>query len=127
MFLTLLIFLLPHSPGVYCTSGGILQFTPGRVTLDGMNQLHPVFIFQTAKALVTSSYTSFILKNGASPANIYFQVGSSASLATSTSFMGSILAYASITSDTNQVTTGRHLAGAAVTYAGSDSVTLPSN
>ena len=57
--------------------------------------------------------------------NVFWQVGSSATLGYSSTFVGTILAYASISVDRDVIVNGRALAGAAVTFAGTDAITLP--
>jgi Ice-binding-like len=84
-----------------------------------------VWIFQITSSLVTSPYTSFILQNGAQAKNVYWTVGSSATIGYSSSFVGNILAYASISFGKSSVLNGRGLAGAGVTFAGDSSVTQP--
>jgi hypothetical protein len=61
-------------------------------------------------ALTTASASSVVLTNGASPANVFWQVGSSATLGTTTAFAGNILALTSITVTTGATVTGRTLA-----------------
>src|ERR1700686_2081920 len=60
--------------------------------------------------LTTASASSVVLVNGGSPGNVFWQVGSSATLGTTTSFTGNILALASITVTTGASVTGRALA-----------------
>lgn len=113
-------------PGVYCATTAPMTFSAGTLTLDGQNDPNAVWVFQASSSLVTAPYTSFILENGASAKNVYWQVSSSATLGYSSSFVGNILSYAAVSVQTDAVLTGRALAGAGVSFAGSDSVTLPS-
>jgi len=69
-----------------------------------------VFIFKTASTLITASGSQVRLINGAQSANVFWQVGSSATLGTGTSFAGNILALTSITVTTGARVTGRTLA-----------------
>lgn len=78
----------------------------GTLTLDGPG----VFIFQAASTLITAPNSSVALINGASACNVYWQIGSSATLATSTSFKGTILALTSIGLQTGATLEGRALA-----------------
>ncbi|MGO3797495.1 MAG: ice-binding family protein [Pauljensenia sp.] len=79
-----------------------------------------VFIFQIGSALTTASASSVVLLNGANSCNVYWQVGSSATLGTDTRFVGTIMAFTSITLDT-----GARIQGRALPRNGS--VTLDSN
>jgi hypothetical protein len=112
-------------PGVYCAAGGYLLINAGIVTLNGLGDPNAQWIFQTATSLVTSTGTSFILEAGAQSANVFWQIGSSATIGYSSSFVGTVLAYASITFDHDAEFEGRALAQAAVTFAGGDSLRLP--
>src|SRR6202140_2914943 len=102
------------SPGVYCFDSSA-QLT-GTLTLDG----NGVYVFQIGSTLTTASNSSVVLANGATADNVFWQVGSSATLGTGTAFAGSILA---LTSDT--VTTGTSVAGRV--FALNGAVTLDSN
>ena len=85
--------------GVYCFSSSA-QLT-GTLTLNAQGNPNAVFIFKMGSTLTTASASSVVLINGGSPGNVFWQVGSSATLGTGTSFAGNILALTSIT-----VTTG---------------------
>src|SRR6185312_1148390 len=82
----------------------------GNVTLDGQNNPNSVFIFQIPSTLITATNSSVTLINGASPCNVFWQVGSSATLKTSSRFVGTILAQASISLGTGTRVRGRLLA-----------------
>jgi hypothetical protein len=94
--------------GVYCFSTSA-QLT-GTLTLDAQGSASAVFIFKIGSTLTTASGSSVVVINGGSPCNVYWQVGSSATLGTTTSFAGNILALASITLNTGASVTGRTLA-----------------
>ena len=98
---------LTLNAGVY--SGGALDLT-GTLTLDAQGDPGAVFIFQAASTLITASASQVKLINGASPCNVFWKVGSSATLGTTTSFKGTILALASITVTTGVTVDGRLLA-----------------
>jgi hypothetical protein len=102
------------SPGVYCFNSSA-QLT-GTLTLDGSG----VYVFQIGSTLTTASNSSVVLANGAAAGNVFWQVGSSATLGTDTVLAGSILA---LTSDT--VTTGTSVTGRV--FALNGAVTLDSN
>jgi hypothetical protein len=89
---------LTLTPGVY-NFNTTAQLT-GTLTLDAQNNPNAVFIIKVGSALTTASNSTITLINGAKGANVYFVVGSSATLGTDTSFVGNILALASITLDT---------------------------
>ncbi|MEO8469157.1 MAG: ice-binding family protein [Chloroflexota bacterium] len=78
----------------------------GTLTLDGAG----VYIFQAASTLITAPNSTVALINGASACNVFWQVGSSATLDTSTSFKGTILALTSITMAGGVTLDGRALA-----------------
>jgi hypothetical protein len=112
------LFPLGLPPGVYCFNTSA-QLT-GNLTLNGPG----VYIFQIGSTLTTASGASITLTNGASPCGVWWQVGSSATLGTTTSFVGNILAFSSIGLTTGATTNGRILArNAAVTLQGVTVVT----
>jgi hypothetical protein len=90
--------------GVY-KSTSTLGIT-GTLTLSGPG----FFIFQVAAALTTASGSKVVLIGGAQAANVFWQVGSSATLGTTSTFAGTILAQASVTLNTGAVMDGRALA-----------------
>jgi subtilisin family serine protease len=94
--------------GVYCFSSSA-QLT-GTLTLNAEGNANAMFIFKMGSTLTTASASSVVLINGGSPGNVFWQVGSSATLGTATSFSGNILALTSITVTTGARVTGRTLA-----------------
>ncbi len=82
----------------------------GTLILDGRGNSKSVFIFQAASTLITASNSTVTLINGASACNVFWQVGSSATLGTGTKFAGSVLALTSITATTGATVVGRLLA-----------------
>lgn len=90
-------------PGVY--SSAHLGLT-GTLTLDGPG----VYIFKAGSTLITASHSRVALINGASVCNVYWQIGSSATLGTTTSFKGTIMALTSISLKTGATLQGRALA-----------------
>jgi type VI secretion system secreted protein VgrG len=101
-------------PGVYFFSSSA-QLT-GLLTLDAQGNSNARFDFQIGSTLTTASSASILLINGAQANNVFWQVGSSATLGTGTSFGGSILADQSVTLNTGANLLGRALAlNAAVT------------
>lgn len=111
--------------GVYAgPSKSALQLT-GTLTLDAAGDPNTVFIFQTDSTLITSSGSSVVLINGAQECNVFWQVGSSATLGTGSVFVGTILALTSITV-TNSVTVhGRALARNGAVTLDNDTFTRP--
>jgi type VI secretion system secreted protein VgrG len=100
--------------GVYTFSSSA-QLT-GALTLAAEGNPHAVFVFQMASTLTTASNSSILVVNGAQDCNIFWQVGTSATLGTTTTFKGNIIALTSITLNTGATVSGRTLArNAAVT------------
>jgi len=89
------------SPGVYCFNSSA-QLT-GTLTLDGSG----VYVFKMGTTLTTASKSSVVLAKGATAGNVFWQVGSSATLGTNTAFVGSIFANISDTITTGASVTGR--------------------
>lgn len=118
-------------PGVYkaVTAMGLT----GALTLDAGGDPNAVFIFQAGSTLTTASDSSVVLLNGAQACNIFWQVGSSATIGTRTALRGNVLAYTSITAETDATVEGRLLAsnGAVTLHSnvlsrpGCDTTTLP--
>lgn len=96
------------APGLYKSTSS-LGIT-GVLTLDGQGDANSVFIFQVASALTTASGSQVILIGGARASNIFWQVGSSATLGTNSIFHGTILAQASVSLTTGAALNGRALA-----------------
>lgn len=97
---------------------GGMTLTPGVYTFDSSAQLTGtlilngagLYIFQIGSTLTTASGAAVVAENGALASNIFWQVGSSATLGSATSFIGNILAEASITNDSSGTVDGRLLA-----------------
>jgi hypothetical protein len=106
------------APGLYksTTSIGVT----GILKLDGQGNVNSVFVFQIGSTLTTASTSQIMLIGGAQAANIFWQVGSSATLGTNSIFHGTIMAQDSIT-----LTTGVALDGRALARTGA--VTLDTN
>lgn len=95
--------------------GGVYKATSsldlnGTLTLDGEGNPDSVWVFQVDSALTTGSSSNIQLVNGASSCNVFWQVGSSATLGSSSYFAGSILANTSVTVNTDAIVEGRALA-----------------
>jgi hypothetical protein len=105
--------------GVYHFSSSA-QLT-GALTLDAQGDPNAVFVFQIGSTLTTASNSSVLVINGGLDCNVFWQVGSSATLGTTTAFKGNILALTSITLTTRAKVSGRALArNAAVTMDTND-------
>lgn len=97
------------TPGVRDASSSLL-LSSGAVTLDAQGDPNAVFIFKIGSTLITGSNTTVSLINGAQACNVFWQVGSSATLGTGTRFVGTVMALATITANTAATIHGRLLA-----------------
>jgi ice-binding like protein len=111
-------------PGLY-TSTSTLAISSGDLTLDGQGNSNAVFIFQVASSLTTTSGRMVILTNGAQASNVFWEVGSSATLGTTSTLYGTILAYASVTIDTGATLHGRAMAETGSVVLQAATVTVP--
>jgi hypothetical protein len=112
------------TPGVYCTAGTDLGIT-GAVTLDGGGNDNSVFVFQSPASSMTTA-GSVILQNGAHARNVYWVIGTSATLGTASAMQGNILADQSISLIDNATLVGRALAhNGAVTLTVGNTINLP--
>lgn len=116
---------LTLTPGVYFFSSSA-QLT-GMLTLDGQNLENPLFAFQIGTTLTTASVSSFNLINfnGADACDVFFQVGTSATLGTGTAFVGTIIAHASGTLTTSATLDGRIIALNGAVTLDSNVITMP--
>jgi len=96
------------NPGAYRYSSSALLTGP--LTLNAQGDPNAVFVFEIGSALTTESGSSVNLINGASPCNVYWQVGSSAELGTTTKFVGNLMALSSISLNNAVAVEGRMLA-----------------
>jgi hypothetical protein len=92
--------------GTYRTTGGLT----GTLTLDGQGSSAGVWIFQQPSTLITATSARVSLINGAQPCDVFWQVGSSATIAVSTTFVGNIMALTSIAMQTGATLNGRAMA-----------------
>jgi hypothetical protein len=115
---------LTFTPGTY-RSGSAINLAYGTVvTLDGLNNPNPDFLFIADSTLVTAADTSFILINGAKAENVYWALGTAATLGANSVLEGSILAGTAITFGTKSELHGCALAQSAVTFESEGSVEL---
>jgi hypothetical protein len=107
------------TPGLY-KSTSTLAISSGDLTLDAQGDPNAVFIFQMASSFTSTAGRKVILSGGAKATNVFWQVGSSATLGTGSDMKGTVLAQASIS-----VTSGATLEGRALTQTGQ--VTMDAN
>jgi len=94
--------------GVYCFTSSA-QLT-GNLTLDAQGATNAEFIFQIFSTLVTATNSAVLLINGTNACNVFWQVGSSATISTATAFQGNIVALSSISLATGTTLSGRAIA-----------------
>jgi Ice-binding-like len=112
------------TPGVYNSAAGTFAIT-GTLTLDSQSDPNAVFIFQMATTLTTAAASAVTFSNGGSACNVFWQVGSSATLGANTQLLGSILAFTSITSGAGSNIAGRLLAEGGAVTIDSNNITVP--
>jgi Ice-binding-like len=112
------------TPGVYNAPSSL--GVTGTVTLDGQGDPNAVFIFQIGSTLTTASGSAISLTDGANACNVFWQVGSSATLGTGSAFAGNILALTSITVTTGNTVDGSVLARNAAVTLDDDTISAPS-
>jgi len=111
------------NPGTY-NSASSMGLT-GTVTLNGGGNPNALFVFQAGSTLITASTSSVNLINGAQACNVFWQVGSSATLGTGSTFRGTILALTSISVTTGTTINGRLLARNGAVTLDTDTITKP--
>lgn len=111
-----------ETPGVYVSPAGTFGIT-GTVTLNAQGNPAAVFVFKAASTLITASASNVKLVNGAKAANVFWLVGSSATLGTYSTLRGNIMALASITVTTGVTIHGRALARTAAVTLDTDTIT----
>jgi hypothetical protein len=111
------------TPGLYAApvSLGI----SGTVTLNGQNHKEGVFIFQIPSTLTTAVNSAVVLTNNANACNIFWQVGSSATLNTASAFSGTIMAAASVSLGTGSSVNGRVLAESGAITLLDNAISIP--
>lgn len=106
-------------PGVYGSVTGAFQLN-GTLTLNAQGNSAAVFILRTTTTLATAMGSQVVLANGASTCNVFWQVGSDATLGTSSTFAGNVLAF-------NSITAGAGATGYARLLARNGAVSLSTN
>ncbi|MGZ6213637.1 MAG: ice-binding family protein [Candidatus Limnocylindria bacterium] len=109
------------TPGVY-NSASALGLT-GTLTLSGTSS--DVWIFQAGSTLTTASGSSVVFIGGATSCNVYWQIGSSATIGTGSAFKGTIMALTSITVTTGATIEGRALARNGAVTLDTNTITRP--
>jgi hypothetical protein len=115
---------LTFTPGLYSTASTV-TLNSGSVTLDGQGDSNAVFIFQIGSTFTAAGGTQVLLINGASAANVFWQVGTSATINGAAAWQGNILAYASISLGTDATLQGRALAENGAVTLLSNKITAP--
>ncbi len=110
------------APGVYCFASSAAN--TGLLQLDAMGNANAVWVFQIASTLITGSASSVTVINSGQACNVFWQVGSSATLGTTTTFVGNILALTDITLQTGASLSGRALAQTGTVTLASNSVSV---
>jgi hypothetical protein len=110
--------------GVYDSSTGTFGLT-GTLTLDAEGNADAVFIFHTASTLITGVGSSVSLINAAQACNVFWQIGSSATIATTSSFKGTIMALTSIAMQTGATLEGRAFARNGAVTLDTNVITIP--
>jgi hypothetical protein len=110
-------------PGVYNSASSI--GLTGALTLNAGGNPNAVFVFQAGSTLTTASGSSVNLTNGAQACNVFWQVGSSATLGTGSAFRGTIMALTSITLTTGATVEGRVLARNGAVTLDTNTITRP--
>jgi len=111
-------------PGLYKSTSS-LSISSGDLTLDAQGDSNAVFIFQMASTLTTTSGRAVILSGDAKASNVFWQVGSSATLGTTSAFKGTIMADQSITLNSGATLVGRALAREGAVTLDANSVVVP--
>ena len=103
--------------GVYTSASGTFGMT-GTLTLDGQNDPNSVFIFQTASTLITGGTGNINLIRGAQSCNIFWKIGSAATLGTGSTLRGTVMAHDDISLGSGVTVDGRLFAGEQASGAG---------
>jgi len=109
--------------GVYNSSSSYAL--TGTLTLDAQSNPNAVWIFQAASTLITAINSQVVFINGGSAANVFWQVGSSATFNDSSQFIGNVLALSDITLTTGATVDGRLLARGGAVVLATNTITVP--
>jgi hypothetical protein len=97
----------------------------GALTLDGAGDANAQFVFEIGSTLTSASASSIVLRNGASACNVFWQIGSSATLGSGTAFQGNLLAATAVTLNTGASLIGRAFARTAAVSLDSNVIAAP--
>ena len=112
------------TPGLYRSTSS-LEISSGDLTLDARGDASAVFIFQMASTLMTTSGRQVFLIGSAKSAHVFWQVGTSATLGSTSAFQGTIMADQAITLTTGATLNGRALARVAAVALDSNTIVKP--
>ncbi|MEO6122200.1 MAG: sigma-70 family RNA polymerase sigma factor [Ilumatobacteraceae bacterium] len=110
------------APGIY--SSGTLGMT-GTLVLDGLGDRDALFVFKSSTTLITASASRVVFVNGAQPCNVFWDVGTAATLGTFSEMAGTVIAATSITATTGVVVNGRLIARNAAVTLDTNRVVVP--
>jgi hypothetical protein len=112
------------TPGLYRSTSS-LAISSGDLTLSGGGNPNGVFIFQVASAFTTTSGRTVVLSDGAQSGNVFWQIGSSATLGTTSVLQGTVMAHDSISMLTGSVLNGRAMAETGEVSLADATITVP--
>lgn len=115
---------LTFTPGLYKNQTSVM-LTAGNCTLDAQGDSNGVFVFQMGSTLTTIAGTQIVLSGGAKATNVYWAVGTSATLGTNSKFKGTLLVGSAITLKTGASLEGRVLAQGAAVALDTNAITVP--
>ena len=115
---------ITFTPGLYSTASAV-TLNSGAVTLDAQGDPNATFVFQIGTTLIVAVGTQVTLVNGAQANNIFWQVGSSATLNGSSAFAGNIIALTMVSFGTNATLQGRAMARNGAVTLLSNTITAP--
>lgn len=113
------------TPGLYKSTSS-LAISSGDLTLSGGRNPNAVFIFQVASALTTTSGRKVILSDGAQAGNVFWQVGSSVTLGTTSVMQGTVMAHDSVSMLTGSTLNGRAFAATGEVSLAGSTIVVPS-
>ncbi len=113
------------APGVHCFPSS--AFITGALTLDAQGDPSAVWVFDIESTLITAPASSVLIINGGNACNVFWRVGSSATLDTTTDFKGNILALANIAVNTGATVSGRLLAQVEAVTMDTNTVAIPTD
>ena len=113
------------TPGVYCYGSSALTLGAWKsLTLDAQGVSTSLWVLKSTGSLVTGDHSSMILQNGALSSNVFWSVGTTATLGASSFFVGQILALTEIVVGSQSVLNGRGFTKTSVTFNGGSLVSL---